>query len=486
MTAKQRAARRAALLAKQRKLRGEADALLADETRDFTEQDQEKINGLMKQLDLVKTQLNALGGDEVPDDEREDDDEEGSDEEEEEDDDDDPPPKPGRAKKRSRFDGGHPAVVRSRGRRSSPRTVHEHARNEGYSVTRAALHFQERGRLNGVEAEVDQELARSQPRNGQFLIPLGDVRKLNKDQRAAALADMQRRDLTLTTGVGAVPTYWEAEQFVDYLYPIMVGPLLGFKYMNGLLAATKLPRQSALPTVQAVAEEGSASGSSPSLDNVTFNPHTITANVTISRKFAMQSVISADQYVMNTGAKTIGVQMDQWAITGSGSANQPTGLLNNSAVTGIWPASGGTNIVQYSDTLNLERLVAEANANFGNLAYLTSPHGWQVLEALPKIGTTYPVFVLEDGEVNGYQAARSSQVPKTLSYTIGSTTYNNLTTLIFGQWDMLAVATFGDGLDVIVDPFTGSTAGSVTITFLLDMDTNVLQPGAFAYIPNIA
>jgi hypothetical protein len=288
---------------------------------------------------------------------------------------------------------------------------------------------------------------------------------------------LNQRDLTLTTGAGSVPIYWDG--FIDYLYPKMVGPQLGFKYMTGLAGVTKIPRQSSVPTVQAVAEQGAATGSQPGLDNVTLTPRTLTANVNISRKFAQQSVVAADRFVMDAGSTQVAVQLDQWAITGSGASNQPYGLLNNAAFTQLQVAA--SNVAAYSDVLALQQKVAEANANFGDkLKFLTSPYGHAKLQQTPKLGTTFPEFIIKDHA--GAPDIKSSQVPKNLTYSASS----NLTALIYGNWEFLVVATFGNGLDVIVDPYTGSTKGDLQITFLLDADTNLMQPTAFAAIPNIA
>jgi HK97 family phage major capsid protein len=421
------------------------------ETRELDAEAKDAIDSLMAQIADLSARIEALEsleGAEVAEDR------------------DDEAMEEGGKKDEERSFKNHPAVVRSRGRVSAA-TVHEHAKNERYSLGKAINEWTSRERLSGVEAEVDQELSRG-GKSGSFRMPMGDIGKLNK------------RDLNLTTGTGAIPTYWEKD-FIDYLYPIMVGPQLGFTYMSGLAAGTKLPRQNAVPTVAAVAESAAASGSNPTLDNVTLTAHQISANVTVSRLFIQQAVVQAESFVQNTLAKQVAVTMDSYALNGTGNTNQPTGLFNNSAVTNLVYAT--TNALSWADTVNLEKLVAESNANMGRRAYLTSPAVRAKLRTTVKVGT-FPVFLIDDkNQINGYDVVDSTQVPKTFSYCGTS----SLSALVYGNWEELIVATFGNSsVDILVDPYTSSTKGDVVITAFLAIDTNVMHGGSFAICPNVS
>jgi hypothetical protein len=365
----------------------------------------------------------------------------------------------------------HPAIIRSRGRVSSPNTIAEHAANEGYSITRAAMRIRAGKQLNDIEAEVDQELARNHAREGSFLMPYGDMSRLRNANK------QYRADLTTSTGVGSVWTQWTG--FIDYLYPRLIGPQLGFTYMSGLLAGTKLPRQISVPTFQAVAEQNAATASAPGLDNVTLTPHQVSANVTISSLYARQSMIDADAYVQRTLARTSATKLDYFALAGSGQSDEPTGALNNDDLTQYVIASG--NAISYDDIVELQAKVAESNANYGSTKYVTSPRGFAKLQTTPKLGSTFPEFLVKDGMIDGEECIKSSQVPKNLTVSAQP----NCTPLVYGNWEMLVVALFGNAVDIIVDNLSGSTKGDVTITSLFYCDTNLLQPSAFAICPNI-
>lgn len=443
-------------LAEAKAIRSQMEGILAKDG--YSEQDKREVDALMQKLDSINSKLDAMSSllSANPDDpEAEEGDEEGKEDEGE----------------RSY---PHPSVLRSRGRQSSPVDIHDHAKREDFNVVRAGADFLERGKLTGIEAEVSAELCRLDGGcNGAFKIPFGDARKLNdKDWQT-------RADQTLSTGAGAIPSYWE-NSLVDYLYPLMVGPLLGFDYITGLAGVTNFPRQSGVPTVSAVAEQGNATASNATLDDVTFSPHTITGNVNVSRKFIMQSVVPANSYIMNALAKQIAVQMDAYALTADGQSNRPTGLFNNAAVTNITVST--SNAVSWSDLVAMEKQVEEGNANIGNLAYLGSPAAKAKLRTTARIGTTYPIFLVDDtGNINGHPLIASSQVPKNLSYT----GLANLTALAYGNWKDLAVATFGNGVDMLVNPYTGANKGDVQFVALLDMDTALFHAASFAIIPNI-
>ena len=85
-------------------------------------------------------------------------------------------------------------------------------------------------------------------------------------------------------------------------------------------------------------------------------------------------------------------------------------------------------------------------------------------------------FVYDGDMVNGYRTGISNQVPSNL--TKGSASgicsailFGNFADLIIGQWG---------SLDLMVDPYTGSTAGTVRVVALQDVDVAVRHAESFA------
>ena len=95
----------------------------------------------------------------------------------------------------------------------------------------------------------------------------------------------------------------------------------------------------------------------------------------------------------------------------------------------------------------LESDVAGANALLGSPVYLMNSAMSGNLKTTTKDSGSGQ-FILQGGEVNGYRAVMSNQVASN--------------DLWFGNFADLIIAYFS-GLDLMVDPYTGSTSGTVVL-----------------------
>ena len=148
--------------------------------------------------------------------------------------------------------------------------------------------------------------------------------------------------------------------------------------------------------------------------------------------------IDVESFVRNDLATVLALAIDLAAINGSGSNNQPTGILNTS---GIGSVAGGTNGLApaWSHLVDLESAVSIANADVGTLGYLTNAKVRGKLKQTSKVSGQNG-FIWEAGNtpVNGYMAGVSNQVPSNL--TKGSSSgvcsailFGNFADLIIGQ-----------------------------------------------------
>jgi hypothetical protein len=83
--------------------------------------------------------------------------------------------------------------------------------------------------------------------------------------------------------------------------------------------------------------------------------------------------------------------------------------------------------------------------------------------------------------LNGYPLFQSSELPKTLSKGSASST---LHAGIFGNMADLLIG-FYSGLDILADPFTGSSAGTVRLNFFTGVDIAVRHGQSFAKVIDI-
>jgi len=101
----------------------------------------------------------------------------------------------------------------------------------------------------------------------------------------------------------------------------------------------------------------------------------------------------------------------------------------------------------------------------GTLAYITDAGTYGGLKTKSKDSGS-GMFVIENGEANGYRVIRSQQA------TAGNVYFGNFADLLIGMWG---------GLDLTVDPYTASTSGTVRIVALQSVDVAVRHAVSFAY-----
>jgi HK97 family phage major capsid protein len=194
----------------------------------------------------------------------------------------------------------------------------------------------------------------------------------------------------------------------------------------------------------------------------------------------------AENFVREDLTAVVARGVDLAAIAGTGLANQPLGIAANPAVPTI-PLGTDGGPLTWEAIVALETAVAAANADVGSLAYMTNAKVRGKLKTTPKVAApAVPLFLWNDNAgaqpLNGYPCHISNQVPGNLSK--GATT-GTLSAMLFGNWADLVLA-FWSGMDVIVDPYTGSSAGTLRIVVLQDVDVNIRHAESFGKILDVA
>jgi len=296
--------------------------------------------------------------------------------------------------------------------------------------------------------------------------------------------DVQKRDLTVgTNGAGGytVSTDLLAANFIDLLRNRMMIMQMGAQMLSGLTGNIAIPRQTGGATAYWVAESGAPTESTQAFDQVTMTPRTVGAFNDLSRKLLLQSSIDVESFVRMDLAKVLALAIDQAAINGSGASNQPTGIL---ATSGIGDVAGGTNGLAptWAHIVELWSDVATANADFGSTGYLTNAKVAGKLMTTDKASGAAqfvcPSFPDASGLTNfgGARAGISNQVPSNL--TKGSSS-GVCSAILFGNFADLIVGNWGT-LDLIVDPYTASTSGTVRVVALQDIDIAVRHAESFS------
>lgn len=281
---------------------------------------------------------------------------------------------------------------------------------------------------------------------------------------AEILRQWSKRDLNTTDDAGFVGQDFRAGDFIDALRNSSSVMQAGATMLTGLQGNVKIPKKTAASSGGWISSEGgAASESEMTVGSVTMTPKTVGAYTDISRQMILQSSLDIEALVRQDLTDSLALSIDLGALAGSGSSGQPTGIKNTSGINN--PTDFAAAIPTWAEVVAMETAVAEDNALRGNLAYILPASMYGALKTTTKDSGSGQFVVSPDGTINGYRAIVSNQV------TSGD--------LYFGNFADLLIGMFG-GLDIIVDPYTASSAGTVRVVALQSVDVAVRNAVSFA------
>lgn len=307
---------------------------------------------------------------------------------------------------------------------------------------------------------------------------------LSRVQRnAGAYGDMMR-DLvvgTPTAGGNLVATELLAGSFIELLRNAMVLDRLGVTMLRDLNGNIAIPAQTGGATGYWVGENiAITSESQQTIGQVTLTPKTVGAYTDFSRRLLLQSSMDVEMFVRADLAATLAQMIQSAAINGAG-GSEPTGLLNT---VGIGSVAGGAHGLAptYDHMVDLETAVSVANADVGNLAYLTNAKVRGKLRKTQVFASTNGKAVWTSGrergvgEVLGYDAYVTNSVPSNLTK---GTSNGVCSAIAYGNWSDMIMGMWG-GIDLMLDPYTGATAGTKRVVALQDLDVALRRVASFA------
>jgi HK97 family phage major capsid protein len=275
------------------------------------------------------------------------------------------------------------------------------------------------------------------------------------------LRNWSQRDLNASDDAGLIGQDFRAGSFIDALRNnSAVLPLA--TTLNGLSGDVKIPRKSSAASAAFISSEGGAAGESEMvIGSVTMSPKTCGAFTDVTRQLMIQSSLDVENLIRDDLAKSMAIAIDDGALEGSGSSGNPTGITNTTGINTVSLSSAAA--PTFAEMVSMETAVRVDNALLGDLAYIIHPTNYGTLKTTEK-ATNTAQFVAVNDEINGYKAVVSPQL-----------TVNNY---VFGNFSDLLVGFFG-GLDIVVDPYSNSTSGTVRVVALQSMDTNVRHAVSF-------
>lgn len=258
--------------------------------------------------------------------------------------------------------------------------------------------------------------------------------------------DIEARDLSVAGGGAAgaylVSTDHMPQSFIELLRSkaIMLSQA-GVQVMSDLVGNPSIPRQDSSSTGYWISEGQPPTKSQLGLGQLQMSPKTCGARTEFTRQLLIQSAPSIDQLVKSDIAAVLARTIDSAIIQGSGSAGQPTGIMHTTGVDDMTMAGSA---FAWEDAVAFETAIAEGNAPEAT-KFVVRPSIVGTLKTRPKIGTTYPVYLLENNQLNGYEVAATTQMPA------NTILFGDFSTVILGEWGILEIeankygTTFGAG-----------------------------------------
>jgi HK97 family phage major capsid protein/HK97 family phage prohead protease len=273
------------------------------------------------------------------------------------------------------------------------------------------------------------------------------------------------RDLNTSDDSAVIADDFRGGSFIDVLRNQSSVMQAGATMLTGLQGNVKIPKKTAASSAAWISTEGgAASESEPTLGQVTMAPKTLGAFTDITRLMMMQSSLDIEALVRNDLSAAIALAMDLGALAGSGSSGQPTGIKNTTGINA--PTAFAAANPTFAEVVAMETAVAEDNALSGNLAYILPAGMYGALKTTTKDSGSGQFVVGPDGQMNGYRTIVSNQA------TAGDLYFGNFADLLIGMYG---------GLDIVVDPYTSSTSGTVRIVALQTCDVAVRHAVSFAF-----
>ncbi len=278
-----------------------------------------------------------------------------------------------------------------------------------------------------------------------------------------------------------VPTEHRGDMFIEALRAKQVLGNLGTTYLSGLTGRIKMPKLATGASAAFVEELGDVGDGAGTDGGLTLQPRTLGSFVEMSRLLVMESVPAIEQIIRNDLLASAADRTEFYAIQGSGSSGQPTGILNTSGINNL-DISSGTDVdaLTWADIIGLVKLVEEDNGivNSAAAGFLSHPAVKSKLASTVRVGSTDSVMLLNDPWDNlyGQPIAFTSNVPTNLDPGDGG---NDASALVYGDFSQLIIAQFG-APSILVDPYSNSKSGTIRMVLHAELDVGVRNAVSFA------
>jgi HK97 family phage major capsid protein len=264
--------------------------------------------------------------------------------------------------------------------------------------------------------------------------------------------------------VGAETVFDVPGSFIEQLRKRMRVAQAGATVMSGLHGPVTFPKQVAAGTAYWMPENGgtNVTASNLVLGTVTLTPKTVQSTSSFSKQLLAQTSIDTENLIRNDLAAIHALAWDLAALNGAGSGSEPLGIIPDTNCNTVALGTHGA-APDYISIVKMEEQVELDDADNSNGAYITTPSVKRKLKTTQDFPTSNGSAIWNGGivgEVNGYPAYSTNQVPSNLTKGTSTTVCHGI---VFGHFANLLLGEWG-AMEIIVDPYSLKKQGMIEIT----------------------
>lgn len=344
-----------------------------------------------------------------------------------------------------------------------PVTLTEKEEKE-YSLVRAILASAENE--ESFEMEVSKEIGRAlgKPSDKGFYFPTNIRGHLPAGANPLYPRYGARAGLDATNSTKGVETVFDTPgTFIDLLRHRTRVLQAGATMLSGLNGPVTFVKQNGAATAYWKPENAGTDVTDSNIlfTTVSLTPYSLVGTTSFSRELLRQSVIAIENTVRSDLSAVHALAIDLAALNGSGTA-QPLGVLNNTNVNAVALGTNGA-APTYISIVQMEEEVEKDDADIGSGAYITTPSVKRKLKTTQTFPTSNGIAIWSggiDGQVNGYPAFSTNQMPSNLTKGTSTTVCHGIA---FGYWANLMIGEWG-AMEIIVDPYRLKKQGMIELT----------------------
>lgn len=229
---------------------------------------------------------------------------------------------------------------------------------------------------------------------------------------------------------------------ISAIYNYTVLERAGAKFYNGLVGNAKIPVMSQI-VFGFKAENASADVVTPTMAKVELSPKRLTGKINISKMLLNQTSEDLELWLRREIALAV-AQAFEKAVLGYGTSPH-NGIMYNA--TGVAEAS-----LTYDTILGMAASLYGANYR---PTFVVDPGAARVLKQKTRVAYS-PYAIMSDGRVDDEQTFITNSLIAAASGATGAIACADFTRLHIGTW--------GDLLDIVVDPYTAAANGEIVLT----------------------